>query len=135
MHPGTWFGKRIIRQCGLLRAGIVALAVQTGMLLVATAVYRMYLAHPAAIVMGPGASWLNATLAGAPVMVWVFSLVILLSRVGMWGFDMVNVQLFQQAVHHREISAASSMEMALCAFSELVMLGIAAYTADPASYR
>ncbi len=41
---------------------------------------------------------------------------------------------FQQ-VGHKEMASASSMEMALCAFSELVMLGIAAYTADPASYR
>ncbi len=96
--PGTWFGKRIILRYGLLRAGIISLGVQTSMLLVATAVYRLFLENPATLSVAFAASWWGRTFAGAPVMVWVFSLVILLSRVGMWSFDMSNAQLFQQAV-------------------------------------
>jgi iron-regulated transporter 1 len=39
---------------------------------------------------------------------------ILISRIGIWSFDMVNSQLFQQTVAPREIASASSAEMALC---------------------
>lgn len=36
------------------------------------------------------------------------------SRIGVWSYDMVNSQLFQQTVAPREIASASSAEMALC---------------------
>jgi iron-regulated transporter 1 len=52
----------------------------------------------------------------------------------MWSFDLVNSQLFQQTVSPREIASASSAEMALCSFSELIMLGAAALSAGPASF-
>lgn len=37
-----------------------------------------------------------------------------MSRIGVWSYDMVNSQLFQQTVAPREIASASSAEMALC---------------------
>lgn len=48
---------------------------------------------------------------------------------------MVNAQLFQQTVPQREVASASTAEMALCSFSELLMLGLAAYVITPASYN
>ena len=48
---------------------------------------------------------------------------------------MVNAQLFQQHVSQREVASASAAEMALCSFSELFMLGLAAYVIGPASFK
>jgi iron-regulated transporter 1 len=39
---------------------------------------------------------------------------VVMSRIGVWSYDMVNSQLFQQTVSPREIASASSAEMALC---------------------
>lgn len=39
---------------------------------------------------------------------------VVMSRIGVWSYDMVNSQLFQQTVAPREIASASSAEMALC---------------------
>jgi iron-regulated transporter 1 len=69
-----------------------------------------------------------------PAAVVVFAAAVLASRVGLWSFDMVNAQLFQQTVSPREVASASSAEMALCSLSELIMLGLAAYVITPESY-
>jgi hypothetical protein len=56
----------------------------------------------------------------------------------LWGFrsfDMVNAQLAQQTVPVRQIASASAAEMALCNFSELFMLGLAAVAVSPTFYR
>lgn len=128
---GTWVGRRLIQRYGLLGAGTRALALQGAFLSVATLVYLAFLAGPltSLAVAGPGAS-----IYGVPVALVVFSAAVVGSRVGMWSYDMVNAQLFQQVVSQREVASASSAEMALCSFSELVMLGLAAYVLTPESY-
>lgn len=124
---GTWVGRRLIGRFGLLRAGTQSLAIQASLLGLATAIYAVFLSGPGALadaaaqpLLGPGgggmvytgASW--GVFSGLPVPVLAFALLIVLSRLGIWSFDMVNAQLFQQTVSQREVAAASSAEMALC---------------------
>ena len=127
---GTWVGRRLIQRFGLLGAGQRALLIQAVFLGVATLAYTISLSAP---VVADGASAIVAT----PVSIGliVFSCAVVLSRVGMWSFDMVNAQLFQQNVSQREVASASAAEMALCSFSELLMLGLAAYVIGPASFK
>lgn len=128
---GTWVGRRLIQKLGLLGAGKRALTIQATFLGLATLIYAISLSAPlvtdASLAPGvPGT--------GIPFGLIAFSLAVVCSRVGMWSFDMVNAQLFQQTVSQREIASASAAEMALCSFSELFMLGLAAYVITPASY-
>ena len=122
---GTWVGRRLIGRFGLLRAGTQSLAIQAVLLGLATAIYATFLSGPRALagaaaqpLLGSGgmaitgASW--GVFSGLPVPVCAFALLIVLSRLGIWSFDMVNAQLFQQTVSQREVAAASSAEMALC---------------------
>ncbi len=53
-------------------------------------------------------------MAGIPLPVVAFAALVVLSRCGVWSYEMVNAQLFQQTVSQREMSSASSAEMALC---------------------
>ncbi|KAG7670516.1 putative Solute carrier family 40 member 2, chloroplastic [Nannochloris sp. 'desiccata'] len=127
---GTWVGRRLIQRFGLLGAGRRALLIQAVFLGVATLAYTAFLSAP---VIADGASAIVATPASIGLI--VFSCAVVLSRVGMWSFDMVNAQLFQQNVSQREVASASAAEMALCSFSELLMLGLAAYVIGPASFK
>jgi len=127
---GTWVGRRLIQRFGLLGAGQRALFTQAVFLGVATLAYTISLSAP---VVAEGASAIIAT----PVSIGliIFSSAVVLSRIGYWSFDMVNAQLFQQNVSQREVASASAAEMALCQFSELFVLGLAAYVIGPASFK
>jgi hypothetical protein len=126
---GTWFGRRIISKYGLLQSGVKALGVQVILLGLATVIYTFFLSG------SPEAGLPNfPAVAGIPVPVVAFAGLVVASRMGMWSYDMVNAQLFQQTVPQREVASASSAEMALCSFSELIMLGLAAYVITPSSY-
>jgi Ferroportin1 (FPN1) len=127
---GTWVGRRLIQRFGLLGAGQRALLIQAVFLGVATIAYTLFLSAP---VIADGASAIVATPASLGLI--IFSCAVVFSRVGMWSFDMVNAQLFQQNVSQREVASASAAEMALCSFSELFMLGLAAYVIGPASFK
>ena len=125
---GTLLGKHLISQVGVLQAGCRALLIQAGLLGAATALYATYLAAgPSAIpaaaaeaaaqqLGGGGAAGGLLLLGGAapPLLVVAFAALVVLSRIGVWTFDMCNSQLFQQTVAPREIASASSAEMALC---------------------
>lgn len=126
---GTWVGRKLIQRYGLLQAGKTALAIQAVMLGAATAIYAAFLSGPM-----PGRVAAGVAGAALPATVVVFAAAVLVSRVGLWSFDMVNAQLFQQTVSPREVASASSAEMALCSLSELTMLGLAAYVITPESY-
>jgi hypothetical protein len=125
---GTWLGRRLIQWNGLLQAGQQALYIQCGCLAVATAAYALFLSAPVSAQVGAAA-------VAAPVGLAIFSAAVVLSRVGMWSFDMVNAQLYQQYVSQREVATTSTTEMALCSFSELMMLGLAAYVLGPTDFR
>jgi iron-regulated transporter 1 len=127
---GTWVGRRLIQRYGLLGAGQRALLIQAVFLGLATLAYAAFLSAP---VIADGASAIVATPASIGLI--IFSCAVVLSRIGMWSFDMVNAQLFQQNVSQREVASASAAEMALCSFSELFMLGLAAYVIGPASFK
>lgn len=127
---GTWVGRRLIQHHGLLEAGRRALSIQGWFLAVATLAYAASLSGP--IISDAALGTANGA---APLGLIVFSAAVVLSRVGMWSFDMVNAQLFQQNVSQREVASASAAEMALCSFSELLMLGLAAYVIGPADFR
>ena len=122
---GTWVGRRLIQRHGLLGAGERALFIQLVFLFIATASYGLFLSTPSLL---PAAFPASFGLG-------LFTAAVVLSRVGMWSFDMVNAQLFQQNVSQREVGATSATEMALCSFSELLMLGLAAYVFGPESYN
>lgn len=122
---GTWVGGLLIRNFGLLKAGVCALAIQ-GTLLVSAAVLYTYR-------IAPGLDFAATIGNSIPIPVVVWAALVLLSRIGVWSFDMVNAQLFQQTVSPKEVAAASTAEMALCSFSELAMLGLAAYVIAPAA--
>ena len=127
---GTWVGKKLIQRHGLLDAGRRALLIQAWFLLAATIAYAASLSGP---IISDAA---RATVNSAPsIGLVIFSSAVVLSRIGMWSFDMVNAQLFQQHVSQREVASTSAAEMALCSFSELLMLGLAAYVIGPADFR
>lgn len=122
---GTWVGGRLIQKYGLIGAGTRALSIQMSLLTAATITYALFI--------GTGRYLTAPTWAGGisiPVLCWAG--LVLLSRIGMWSFDMVNAQLFQQRVEQRAIASASTAEMALCNLSELAVLGLAAYVISPA---
>lgn len=136
---GTLVGKRLIQSLGLLRAGGTALAIHATLLCCATGLYYCFLSGPPELGPGSGGLALESAsgwpmLGGVALPVVAFATLVVMSRIGVWSFDMVNSQLFQQTVAPREMASASSAEMALCSFSELLMLGTAALSADPASF-
>ena len=120
---GTWCGKHLIQNFGLLNAGNKSLMLLVGSLIVSLFVYQTHLTESISVASGATFTPLLA-----------FSAAIVISRVGLWSFDMVNAQLFQQNVSEEEVAATSSTEMALCSFSEILMLGIAAYIVQMESY-
>lgn len=122
---GTWQGKRLIGKYGLLKAGNYSLMILVICLLLASTSYALFLTEIPLIVVESSNAWLPLA---------IFSAAIIASRVGLWSFDMVNAQLFQQYVPENEIAATSSTEMALCYSSELFMLGLAAYVIPLESY-
>ncbi|EFN52807.1 hypothetical protein CHLNCDRAFT_138468 [Chlorella variabilis] len=142
---GTLVGKRLIQTLGLLRAGAAALLIHACLLGAATVLYCTLLSGPPELgpgglgggarqlLMGAGAANWPAP-GGVALPVVIFAALVVMSRIGVWSYDMVNSQLFQQTVAPREIASASSAEMALCSFSEVFMLGIAAVTANPRSF-
>lgn len=128
---GTWVGRQLIQQYGLLGAGQRALGIQCCFLGIATLMYSLTLSgslptgllESASGLVGKGSMGLIA-----------FSAAVVASRIGMWSYDMVNAQLFQQTVSQRQVASASAAEMALCSSSELIMLGLAAYVITPESF-
>jgi len=69
-----------------------------------------------------------------PPEVYLFCLFIVVSRVGLWMYDMVVSQIFQVIVPTRISGVVSSSEAALCSFAELSMLGIASVLAAPEQF-
>lgn len=126
---GTFCGPYLIQRYGLVGAGMRALIMQCVLLGGATAIYAAFLSSPL-----PARGAFGLSGAAAPFGLVVFAAAVVVSRAGIWVYDMVNAQLFQTTVLAREVAAASSAEMALCSFSELLMLGLAAYVITPASY-
>lgn len=131
---GTGVGRWLIQRYGLLTAGKKALSIQLFFLIIATTTFWAYLAGPLTLVSRTveNATMMSVGKVSTPVV--VFAAAVVASRIGMWSFDMVNAQLFQQMVSQREVASASAAEMALCNTNEVLMLGAAAYLISPESY-
>lgn len=115
---GSHVGKMFIKNFGLLKSGRIALAA-----LIAT------LGSSVAIFL----SQLNNFNKNDETTFYLlaFSGGIVLSRIGLWIFDLVNTQLFQQYADGSRPSGVASTEMALCSLSEILMLGVAAFLSVP----
>ena len=57
-----------------------------------------------------------------------------LSRLGMWTYDVVDTQIFQTAIPESHSSVVSTTELSLCSLAELVMLGVAMAAEDPRNF-
>ena len=106
---GSWCGKLLIKAFGLLQAGNYAI---TSLLFCLGSSLAVYVTYP-----------LHAQKHPKALLVFVSG--IILSRIGLWSFDMANAQLFQQYADESQASSLASTEMALCSLSEIFMLGIA----------
>jgi len=115
---GSYSGKIFIRNFGLLKSGRYALAGLVATLGCSVAIFF---------------SSLNNLDAGDKNSFYllIFAAGIVLSRIGLWIFDMVNTQLFQQYADGSRPSGIASTEMALCSLSEIFMLGVAAFLSVP----
>ncbi len=109
---GSWCGKFLIKNFGLMLSGRYALLMLLASLGTSLAIY------------------LFSNLSSAWPLI-IFTGGIVFSRIGLWSFDMVNAQLFQQNVDESETAGTASTEMALCSFSEIFMLGVGASLSVP----
>lgn len=115
---GSYWGKILIEQYGLLVSGRYALASLVVSLGSSVLIFLFGLN-----------SWNSDSQTSSHLI--VFAVGIVLSRIGLWTFDMVNTQLFQQYADGSQPSATASTEMALCSLSEIFMLGVAAFLSIP----
>lgn len=115
---GSYSGKIMVEKFGLLQSGRYALGGLLATLGLSVAVFFSRLNNINNEVQT--ASYLFAFVGG-----------IVLSRIGLWVFDLVNTQLFQQHAEGTGPSSIASTEMALCSLSEISMLGVAAFLSVP----
>ena len=54
----------------------------------------------------------------------LFAALIAASRIGIWAFDNVNAQLFQQGTSSSEQSGLAATEAAMCSAAEIAMFGL-----------
>ena len=74
------------------------------MLTGAALLYKAYLHMPAEALASAEGALLGGTVMGVPTAVVVFSSLIMVSRMGMWTYDMVDTQLFQMVIHPPQVS-------------------------------
>eukprot|EP00884_Botryococcus_braunii_P013074 jgi/Botrbrau1/21768/Bobra.43_1s0158.1 len=124
---GTSAGRWLILRFGVVRAGIAATGWMFLLLSCAGLIYCGFLAAAPRLVGG-------ATSRAVSLATCIFCGLVVLSRPGLWAFDMVDAQLFQTVVSPEEAAAVSSAEGALCNLAEIIMLGIAAALVEPACF-
>lgn len=101
---GTAVGRQLITRLGLLRAGMVATGWMLLLLSCAGLIYRTFLSAGARTVIAGGVG-------APPVATWVFCGLVVLSRPGLWAFDMVDAQLFQTVRLHLSLSPLLSLRV------------------------
>jgi solute carrier family 40 (iron-regulated transporter), member 1 len=123
---GIWLGTRYIHQRGLVASGIISLRILLWFSVLATAIFFLSVA--------PGAPYpLTDLWLGNRVDLLLICILVAMSRLGLWMFDMSEAQIFQTMVDPRESGTVSSVEISFCSLAELAMMGIAVYS-DPAQY-
>ncbi|XP_024529777.1 solute carrier family 40 member 3, chloroplastic isoform X2 [Selaginella moellendorffii] len=102
----TFVSSAVIGKLGVLKAGLTALVFQAGLLALAVAVYwSTQVKHQAALI--------------------TFLVLIVVSRLGFWVYDMVDAQVFQTAVPISQANLVGTTEVSLASLAELVMMGVA----------
>ncbi|KAI5072684.1 hypothetical protein GOP47_0012790 [Adiantum capillus-veneris] len=107
----TYLASVLIGKYGTIKAGAISLTYQAFLLCLAVVLYLL----------GPVEK--QTTL-------FLFLLLVILSRLGHWAYDMVIAQIFQTAVPLSNANAVSAAEMSLASFAELVMLAVAIVAND-----
>ncbi|CAG9466317.1 unnamed protein product [Pedinophyceae sp. YPF-701] len=149
---GVWLADVTIKRLGLVRAGFASLGVQAAALLPCMYIYFARLAPvDAALGASVASQGAQAIAAAAPPPVEAatgiaaalgfpsmelaaFCGLVVVSRVGLWMYDMCVSQVFQTMVPSNICGQVSSAEAALCSLTELLMLGIASLLSDPANF-
>mmetsp|Transcript_56984 Transcript_56984/g.180315 ORF Transcript_56984/g.180315 Transcript_56984/m.180315 type:complete len:179 (+) Transcript_56984:84-620(+) len=116
----TYVSAFAISRLGVVRAGWGALTLQGILLGVAMCLYfgRIAFAPPGT----------------AMVSIAVFCACVVISRIGLWTYDMAETQIFQTTVDEDEAGAVNTTEFSLCSLAELIMLATAAVIEDPAHF-
>eukprot|EP00250_Pteridium_aquilinum_P015300 c22508_g1_i2 orf=106-1806(+) len=107
----TYLASVVIAKFGTIKAGALSLTYQALLLLSAVLLYTF----------GPMET--QGTL-------FLFLLLVVLSRLGHWAYDMVIAQIFQTAVPQSNANVVSAAEMSLASFAEMVMLAVAIVAND-----
>eukprot|EP00249_Psilotum_nudum_P014861 c25035_g1_i2 orf=1-1449(-) len=102
----TFFAAILITKVGVLKAGALALTLQAALLSLAVLVY------------------LTAS-TGNQVSLLIFLVLVVLSRLGHWAYDLIDAQIFQTAVPTSKANLVGTTEMSLASLAELLMLGVA----------
>ncbi|BBM99026.1 solute carrier family 40 (iron-regulated transporter), member 1 [Marchantia polymorpha subsp. ruderalis] len=107
----TFVSASVISKLGVLKAGAAALFFQASLLAVAVAVYL-------------------TKASGSKVSLMIFLSLIVVSRLGHWGYDLVDAQIFQTAIPESQANQVGTAEMSLASLAELIMLGVAILASD-----
>ncbi|KAH7290705.1 hypothetical protein KP509_30G060300 [Ceratopteris richardii] len=107
----TYLASLLIGKFGTIKAGAISLTCQTSLLIGAVLLYFLCPMQNQSIL-------------------FFFLLLVVLSRLGHWAYDMVIAQIFQTAVPLSNANVVSSAEMSLASFAELMMLAIAIIAND-----
>eukprot|EP00899_Mesostigma_viride_P020952 jgi/Mesvir1/28859/Mv09984-RA.1 len=114
----TLFVAAAVRSLGVLEASRVALLSQVACLVVAAAAYCQ----------------LQLTSAARTSALALFMGAVALSRIGLWAFDTIRLQVFQNAVPEDMAASVGSAEMSMQNLAEMLMLGVAMLLDRPGGY-
>eukprot|EP00897_Mesotaenium_endlicherianum_P010504 jgi/Mesen1/9482/ME000063S08934 len=107
----TFVSAPLIARVGVLKAGAVALTFQSVMLAASVLLYFLT----------PDTSQLALL---------CFLVLVVLSRLGLWTYDVVDAQIFQTAIPVSQANIVGTTEVALASLAELVMLAVAIVAHD-----
>ncbi|KAL3684740.1 hypothetical protein R1sor_002762 [Riccia sorocarpa] len=107
----TFVSASVISKLGVLKAGAAALFFQAVLLAVAVGVYV-------------------TNFSGSQSSLIIFLSLIVVSRLGHWGYDLVDAQIFQTAIPEAQANQVGTAEMSLASLAELIMLGVAILASD-----
>ncbi|CAI6004632.1 unnamed protein product [Closterium sp. NIES-64] len=112
----TFVSPPLVARLGVLQAGSAALVFQALLLALAVGIFSSLSHCPPVLQQG---------------LMLLFLLLVVLSRVGHWTFEIVDSQIIQTAIPPASANLIGTTEIALASLAELLMLGIAIVVHDP----
>ncbi|CAI7868906.1 unnamed protein product [Closterium sp. NIES-54] len=112
----TFVSPPLVARLGVLQAGSAALVFQALLLALAVAIFSSLSRFPPVLQQG---------------LLLLFLLLVVLSRVGHWTFEIVDSQIIQTAIPPASANLIGTTEIALASLAELLMLGLAIVVHDP----